>query len=385
MTSTEKVIKVTHLINYLGPAGKEMGIVKLIRHLPAEEFESTIVVMNGLRYEKDDPRFSRLKVVQCNLPPDSNPLNILKLAGKLRGLKPDILHTHSWSTLIEGIIAGKLAGIPVIIHGEHGTFPQKPYQLKLQNYFWDKADGVLAVSSELRQRLSEATGFNAGKIEVILNGVDPEVFGKDAGLKKQFRQEFGFTDDDIIIGAVGRLNRVKNLPMLLRGFAKIKPKFEKAHLVHVGAGAKHTHQTELARMKKMAEELGIGERVHFLGRQSNMKMIYNGMDLFVLTSRSEGCSNVIQEALFCGLPVIATRVGGNPELVQHEYNGLLVPDDDDAALADALEKVLTSPDLRSLLAGNAFEDAQKRFSLDKMIEGYRDYYRKLFWQKGKMS
>jgi len=371
-------IKVAHIVYGLGGAGKELGILKLVAHLDAQRFESYIVVITHINM-KEINSLDRFNIIHLNVGKGNQPDLPLKLAKVFRKHRFDIIHTHSWGTLLEGVLGAKLARSPAIIHGEHGTFPQKfPHSL-VQRIFWGMADRVLSVSDVLGKQLSATTRFNNEKISVILNGVVSQNFFPDAVLRAEFRRRFHFRDDDFIVGTVGRYNPVKNFPMMVRGIAPLIQTGEIVEFAHVGGGWQA--EKDGAALKNLAAELDVSAQVHLLGYQSEVNMIYNGFDVFTLTSFSEGCSNVIQEAMFAGKPVIATNVGGNPELVQDGVTGFLVESDNAAQWADALRKLKSDPALLKRMGENAREYALKNFSLKKMIDSYEQVYLDVYRKK----
>ncbi len=363
----KRKIRLAHLVHVIGPAGKELGILKLIDNLDQEKFEIFIVVI-GVIYEGPTINLPDAQVICLNHMGG----NSIKLPLKLRKIftdhRFDIVHTHSWNTLLEGVIAAKLAGIPMIIHQEHGTFPQGSLHCRLQNFFWRRADKMLSVSRELNKKLAAKTGFPLENIQAILNGVDDEKFYPDDRLRQNFREKFGLSDQDFIIGTVGRMATVKNHAMLLRAAAKLLDQGLSLKIVIAGFP---TNETDIA---VLARELKIEAHVHLIGYQADINMILNGFDIFALTSFSEGCSNVIQEAMFAEKAIIATNVGGNPELINDQQTGLLVASDDDTQLAKAIHHLKENQTYRERLAKNARNHAIKTFTLLKMVRNYEQVY-----------
>jgi glycosyltransferase involved in cell wall biosynthesis len=316
-----------------------------------------------------------LNITSLNKKPGNDWRMPLKLYRVLKEHNIDIVHTHSWGTLVEGVLGARLARIPVIIHGEHGSFPERWYQRQIQRILWGSADKLLSVSGELKKRLSESIRFSQNRIEVILNGVEEEKFFPSKSLREQFRKEFSFSGEDFIVGIVGRFSEVKNHRMLLLATAELIKQGEIIHIALVSRGRKEQE------LKEFSHSLGIAEFIHFLGFQSDVNMILNGFDIFALTSRSEGCSNVIQEAMFCQKPIIATNVGGNPELIENNYSGLLVEDNNHLELAEKIHYLKHHPNIREMLGKNARLTALKKFTLKKMVESYEDLYMKEFYKK----
>lgn len=374
LSATNK-IRIAHVLNYLAPAGKELGILKLTRHMNPDIFDVTLVVMNEIR-EAEKMDLEGFNIIELKHPGGNSLTLPLKLSRIFRKHKIEIVHTHSWGTLVEGVLGAKLAGVPVIIHGEHGTFPNDLPHRIVQHLTWRMSDRVLSVSEILKSTLADKLKYPKDKIEVILNGVDDKRFYPNPALRKQFRQRYGFSDDTFVVGTVGRLTKVKNQLMLLKAAAEMYQRGYDVEVVIVGGYT--VGDSVESELRSFAEQSGIGQHIHFLGFQEDTPLYYNGFDVFTLTSFSEGCSNVIQEAMSCGLPVIATNVGGNPELVIDQQTGFLIPSNDHNALAEKLILLKSDHKMREYLARNAHQHALSRFSLDVMVQSYESLYLRMW-------
>ncbi len=374
-------IKIAHIVNSLGIAGKELGILKLIDHMNPEQFDSTIVVLNQVYFEKIGEVLSRYRVIHLDEPPGNHLGLPLKLARLFREHRFDIVHTHSWGTLLEGVLGAKLAGVRAVIHGEHGTFPEKFPHRVIQRLFWGMTDGVLSVSDVLGKKLSEITRFDNRRIQVILNGVDAAKFYPSPQLRRTFRERFHFREEQFVVGTVGRLHRIKNNPMVVRGLAHLRAEGQTVEFAHVGGGD-FAEKLSLE-LQSLADARGVAAHLHLLGYQSEMNMIYNGFDVFTLTSFSEGCSNVIQEAMLVGKPVVATRVGGNSELVRDGITGFLVESDDDRAWAESVAKLCRDRNLLKKMGEAARAFALENFAVEKMTAAYEKMYYAAYQRNGK--
>lgn len=363
----KRKIRIAHLINDIGPAGKEKSLLKLLAHMDRSVFENTVIVLHRI-YKPDliDPALFQL--IHLDHAGGNDFRLPFKLAGILREQKIDLLHTRSWGTLAEGFLGAKLGGVPLIVHSEHGTFPEKWLHRWVQRCFWSLNNRTLAVSGELKERMSKLTGISPQRIKVILNGVEDQRFYPSADLRREFRRRHGFSDDDFIVGTVGRLFDVKNHPMLIRATAAVVREGHEIKTAIVGGGPREVE------LRKLAGELKITGNIHFVDFVSDVNMHINGFDVFTLTSFSEGCSNVIQEAMFCEKPIVATDVGGNGELVHHRETGLLVESDNHEQLAQALIELKEAPQLRQRLARAAREYAMKHFTVANMAREYQRVY-----------
>jgi len=363
-------IRLAHLINFLSPAGKEIGIIKLLNALNTDEFENYLIVFDKVFDTLSlDPE--KVRLISLNKRRGNDPLLPLKLARILRRHKIDLLHTHAWGTLVEGVVAGKLAGVKKIIHGEHGSFHKDAKRLMVQRFFFNQADHLLSVSAVLADDLAATIGFRRDKMQAILNGVDTGRFYPDPEKRKTQRELYGFSESDLVIGTVGRTVAIKNQQLVIRAIHQLWDEFNNVHFVVVGDSPMYSVKQELA---TLAAGLGVQEKIHLPGMKNEVPDLLNMFDIFVLPSFSEGCSNVIQEAMATGLPVVATNVGGNPELVQHEVSGFLFKNGDVDDLSRYLRRILSEPALREAFGRAGLKLAREQFSLPAMIAAYRNFY-----------
>jgi glycosyltransferase involved in cell wall biosynthesis len=284
----------------------------------------------------------------------------------MRRARPRVVHTHSWGTLCEGYVASRLAGVPVLIHGEHGTLETRRLNRLVQRWVWRRVNQVLAVSSLLARRMAATIGFPVDRIRIIRNGVDLERFG---GIdRSEARRLLGLDPAALLVGTVGRLVPVKDHATLLHAVAHLASRGLCCDVVIAGEGPLRNATAALA------GQLGLGSRVQLLGHRPDVERVLAALDLFVLPSRSEGLSNTILEAMASRLPVVATRVGGAEELVDDGATGLLVPPAEPAALADALGRLLAAPARRQAMGAAARRRTEREFGLDGMIRAYQDLY-----------
>ncbi len=370
-------IKVAHLINHLSPAGKEMGIVKLLNRMDPQRFKGYLVVFDKV-WDTLALDVEKSELIAINKKKGNDPILPFKVAKILRSRKIDILHTHAWGTLVEGILGAKLARTPVVIHGEHGTFHKTGKRKKVQNLFWRWADHRLSVSGILARNLEKTIELPENSFDTILNGVDTEKFRPDAGDREAVRAELGISADTVLIGTVGRTIKVKNHPLMIEAAHFLKDKGLPFKMVIVGDSPFYSIREE---MEEKIKKYRLSDSIEFLGNRSDVSRVMNAFDIFVLPSLSEGCSNVIQEAMATGLPVIATNVGGNPELVTNNKTGFLFTSEDAADFADKMERLLLDAELRRQFGRASRQDALQRFSLNVMVKAYEDYYLRALAEK----
>lgn len=353
-----------HLVYSFGFGGMEVGVAKLSNAI--DPAKVTVSICSGR--PSDTLKYTlrpEIRFFELDRRPGNDPRLVLRLYRLLRQERPDILHTHGWATLCEGLLAARLAGVPIVVHGEHGTLELGRTNIRVQRWAWGRATQVLAVSSRLAERMERLVGFPLGRIRTIRNGVDTARFSP--AHRSAARAAFGFASDRVVLGTAGRLVPVKDQATLLRAWAILQGRDHTFTGIIAGKGAL------LDSLTSLATSLGLRD-VHFLGNRPDVEQVMAAMDVFQLTSVSEGLSNTIQEAMATGLPVVATAVGGADELVVHGATGFLVPPKQPESLADALEGLLSDPSLRARMGAAARERAEQVFALDRMVDDYVQLY-----------
>jgi sugar transferase (PEP-CTERM/EpsH1 system associated) len=359
-------VRVMHIVYELGLGGMELGVAKLANGADRARVEVSVcscrpIEGNGPALAPQVPLFALNRR-------HGNDLGLVRrLASLFRREHPDIVHTHAWGTLCEGVMAAKFAGVPFVVHGEHGTMETKPHNLWVQRQVWRRVDRVLAVSSRLADRMASQTGFPRERIGVIRNGVDLGRFGR--GDSAGVRRALGLPQQDVfIVGTVGRLVPVKDQHGLLKAVAAMRSNGVPCIALLAGDGPLKEE------LERHAHQLGIRGHVLFLGARKDVADLMLAVDVFVLPSRSEGLSNTILEAMASGRPVVATDVGGNSELVNDGVTGRLIPAEAPEALAAALSALHREPETRLAMGRAGRLRAEREFSLEGMISSYQDLY-----------
>jgi len=351
-------------------------MVNLFNNFPPGDFEHHVVCLQGHSHFVERIRDGRVTFHDVKKAPGKDPAHYLRLWKMLRALRPDILHTRNLSAL-EAVLIGWLAGVPVRIHGEHG---RDVFDLDGSNARYNRLRRLvrpfvhryLTVSRDLQNWLRDAIGVDAARVTQIYNGVDKQRFRPRVDASRSVLPE-SFRGDCFVIGSVGRMVGVKDYPTLVRAFidAARQPGGDRLRLVIVGDGG------ERAGCQALLDEAGVADRAWLTGERKDIPELMQAFDLFVLPSLGEGISNTVLEAMASGLPVIATDVGGNPELVQDGWNGRLVPVSDDAALAGAIAQIATSEEWRQTMGRNALEKARSSFDWRRTVAEYLSVYDEL--------
>jgi sugar transferase (PEP-CTERM/EpsH1 system associated) len=299
-----------------------------------------------------------------------------RLAQQCRRLRPDLVHTRNWGT-IDGIIGARLAGVPAVVHSEHGrdraTLPRRRTWALLALSPW--VDAVVAVSEHLRRHLHSDVGIDDSKISVIRNGVDARRF-QPVPDRAALRQRLGFEPGQSIVIAVGRLDPVKNYPLLIDAFSLVRQRAANALLVIVGDGP------ERARIEQHIAQRRLSSIVRLVGHRDDVEDWLAAADVFAHPSSFEGMANAALEAMAAGLPVVATRVGGFEEIVVDGVTGRLVACADENALAQALAGYCVDPETRAQHGNASRERTLREFSSAAMIEAYAGLYQHLLAARG---
>jgi len=366
-------LRVLHVISYMGRGGAEMGILKLIAGL-GEGFEHRICTTRGFDADFVRSSFSEEKMYVAGNSDLKLQFPLFRLARIMRQYRPHIVHTRNWGA-IEAVAAARLAGVPVVIHSEHGyevdMFAGLPMRRRLfRRAAYAMTDVIFAVTRELRDFHARQAWIRPERMGVIYNGVDTLRFAPCRETRIAMRSELGLPEESFVIGAVGRLVPIKDHHTLLEAAALLSRGGVDVRVLLVGSGP------EREKLQSQATDALEG-RVCFTGDSSRVPEMLNAMDVFVLPSLGEGMSNTLLEAMACGLPVLATNVGGNPEIIENNLNGCLFTPGDAEWLADRLKLLARDPAIVHQLGTAARNRAMESFSLSRMLETYRSFYLEL--------
>ncbi len=366
---------VLHVIHHLTTGGLENGLVNLINTMPRTAFRHAIACVEDYSSFRDRLADPSVEVVALH----RSRIGVWRMRRELfrlcRRLKPAIVHTRNLSGL-DAQLPARAAGVRRIVHGEHGWDVDDIHgtgrrPALLRRLHAPLVDRYITVSKDLERYLVQRIGIAPARITQIYNGVDTARFARPnprtrASLPAGFAPEGTF-----VVGSVGRVQPVKDHATLLRAFAALSAEAPalaaQARLVIVGDGP------SLVALRTLAATLSIEAATWFAGNQADVPELLRAFDVFVLPSLNEGISNTILEAMATGLPVVATAVGGNVELVD-DATGMLFTAGDDAALARALGRYLADTELRAAHGRNARAVAVERFSLPAMVAGYQGVY-----------
>ncbi len=367
---------IAHVIYRLGVGGLENGLINLINRMPAEKYRHMIICLKGSTQFRERLQRKDVQVIDLKKKDGQDWRSFVSLYQILKQNKVDIIHTRNLAT-IEYQVSALFARIIHRVHSEHGwdTFDpegnNKKYQI-LRRLMSPLIQVFIPLSLHLQSYLIEKVGISEQKITRICNGVDIEKF-YPAKVKHYVSDcPLSYSTGIITIGTVGRMHGVKDQLTLVHAFRLLLTEHPEltgqVNLMVVGDGPLKKIAIELL------EEWQLQNYAWLPGERSDIDEIMRSLDIFVLPSQAEGISNTILEAMASGLPVVATAVGGNPELVEDGKTGLLVPHSDPAAMARALLDLIEDKQKRQQMSENSHQSILDNFSIQAMVNQYTEVY-----------
>lgn len=367
---------IAHVVYRFDVGGLENGVVNLLNRLPDAYWRHAVIALTEVspafarRVQRQDVHYVSL---------NKSPGHLWKLYPRLlqifRELQPEVVHTRNLAAL-EALVPARLAGVRARIHGEHGRDAIDPDGAR-RRYQWVRrayspfVSRYVALSEDLERYLRDKIGIAAARIVHLYNGVDSQQFHPRTGERAAI-DGCPFSAAHWLLGTVGRLDPVKDQCTLARAFVhalRINPAArEKLRLVVIGDGVLR------APAERILQDAGVHELAWFAGERDDIAAIMRGLDCFVLPSLAEGISNTILEAMASALPVIATRVGGNAELVEDGLTGRLIPAADPPAAAQAILSYYADPALARRHGRAGRNRVERNFSLERMVDCYHQLY-----------
>lgn len=307
------------------------------------------------------------------------PLAAFRLVNLLRREKIDLVQTHLFDAGLLGVVASRLARIPVVVHTRHHLDEHwvvgSRLHVHLDRLMANRADHVVVASEAVRRHMVEREGFDSDGIHVVPYGFDFEDLAGSEHDARRVRAELGL-EDSFVIGCVARILPAKGHADLVAALAQlVSESVTHSRLLLVGDG-------ELGWVREVAREWGVEDRVVFAGFRDDVPACMRAMDVLAHPTLSEGFGQVIIEAIAAGTPVVATGVGGIPELIVDGETGLLVPPHAPCALAQALLRLHDDPRLGERLAGEALARSRHGLSSERMVARHLELYERWLTERG---
>ncbi|HVB96817.1 MAG TPA: glycosyltransferase [Chloroflexota bacterium] len=372
-------IRISHVLTNLDLGGTQVILLQCLRHLDSKQFDHNIFSLNGRSTAFDAGRLRRqlgelAPIYDVNLRETIHPgdvTGILRLAWRLRQLRPDIVHTYHFRGMVYGTLAARLAGIPAVVCSDH-ALSSTGIEGKTRDWRARQAYRLIGRLASQMVTVSEATrremiawgGISPARVEVIPNGVDYPPSPVD---RAAVRQRLGIAPDCSLVVAAGRLDPIKGFDHLIAA-APLLPDSLAIQILIAGGGPEHDHLAHFIR------QLQVEDRVHLLGPIDNVPELLAAADVVAMTSRSETFGLVAAEAMASGTAVVASAVGGLPELIEPGRSGVLVPYAHPRALGEAIVDLIRRPDLRRQLARNGQERIRESFTVSQMADRYAKLY-----------
>jgi glycosyltransferase involved in cell wall biosynthesis len=357
---------ILHLIETSGPGGAERVLISLVEHLDRRRYHSIVCL------PKDGWLHDQLKRsgVETVLLPQHRSFDVkwlCKLAGLIRSRRIHLMHGHEFTMNAYGSIVSALRRIPMVstVHGKN-YYPDK-WRRRAAYRLVARRSTLVAVSEDIRRFLAKRLSINESRVTTIHNGIDLRRYRPDAHARAAIRTRLGLGGRPVV-GTVGNLYPVKGQTYLLRAAAVVTAAVPEAVFLVAGRG------DLLEPLQNEARALGLGANVMFLGFEEDIPSFLQALDIFVLPSLSEGLPLSVLEAMAAGKPVVATSVGGTPEVVIDADTGFLVPAGDTGALAARILQLLRNPALRDRFAERGRRRVLEEFALETTVHQYEALY-----------
>jgi len=371
-------LNILQFVTLFGIGGTERQVLNLIHGLDSSRFGVEVACLKRWGALLPEMEAAGVPITEYKTTSLYNHVamwNQMRFLNHLRKGNVDIVHTYGFYSNVFGLPPARLSGAKVLASirdtGEHQT----PMQRRVEKLYCRMADCVVTNAEAVRKRLTNE-GYDAEKIVVIHNGIELTRYARKPG-ELGLHRELGVPSTTPLVAVFARLNELKGLEYFLRAAAGLIERFDDVRFLIVGDGASRVE------LEKYAGELGLNKHVVFLGFRLDVPTLLSEISVSVLPTLSEGLSNSILEAMAASVPVVATRVGGNPEVVQSGITGLLVPPRDADRLAQAIGQLLEQPQLARKFGLAGRDRVSKQFALEQMTRATGRLYEGLMERPGK--
>ncbi len=371
ITSIDDRPAICHVIHAMGVGGAEVLVDQMVRLL-SNEFHCVVAVLDEIGDIGERLRLDGFTVEHLNRQPgiDRGCAKRLKEFADREGA--EILHAHQYTPFFQSMLSRGLFGRRPVVFTEHGRhYPDLPSRKRwiVNRLMLRSCDRLIGCGGAVRQALIDNEGLPESRVEVIYNGIDLKSLGKPSDdARERIRAEFGYASTDFVAVLVARLHELKDHQTALRAIDAARKQIPGLRLLLAGNG------DQRAAIEQTIGERGLQQTVTLAGTRKDVADLLAASDVFLMSSISEGIPLTVIEAMAARRPVVSTAVGGIPELVEHGVTGFLAPSRDDVSLAAALIKLYRNPVLCERMANVAAQRAFDNFSLDGMLNGYRDVY-----------
>jgi len=387
-------IRVLRAIARLNMGGPALHVSYLARGLDQLGYETTLVAGELARgedtmayvAEEQGVQVRRVGQLRREVSPFNDPFAVARMVQLIRDVRPHILHTHTAKAGAVGRTAALLAGDarpPITVHTYHGHVLRGYFDPARTQFFREterllalKTTRLIAVGPEVKEDLVELGVAPPEKFVVIRLGIDLAHRVANGAERAEYRRLFGIPEDRFVVGWIGRMTQIKRIPDVLLAFRRLLDRGVDATLCLVGDGPDRDDA------ERRAHELGIARRTLFVGYQRDVAPYYSLFDTFLLTSANEGTPVVAIESLAAQRPVVSTRVGGVPDVVEDGEDGFLVDVGDADGLAERLERLARDPELRRRFGETGRARVLPRYAVPRLVDDIDALYRELLAEAG---
>jgi glycosyltransferase involved in cell wall biosynthesis len=374
-----QAMRVMFLSTSMGMGGADKQLLSAAQLMQAQGYDVCIVSLTELGPMGLEARSQGIRTESLDMRrgvPD--PRGLIRLIRLVRAWRPDVLHSHMVHANLMARVVRLFARIPVMISTIHNIYEGGPLWMAAYRISNGLVDHMTIISEAAADRFVKERIVPRELLTCVPNGVDTERFRQVApGTRAALRSSIGVKDHEFVWLAVGRFELATDYPNMLRAFAQVRQRESSAVLLLVGHGSLQV-ETE-----SLAQSLGLGDRVRFLGVRSDVPEVMASADGYVMSSAWEGMPIALLEAAAAGLPIVATRVGGNHEVVRDGESGYLVPPRDHEALGQAMLRLMQqAPEERRAMGERGREHVRVHYGLGRVVERWEDLYRQVSARKG---
>ncbi|MBI4364105.1 MAG: glycosyltransferase [Candidatus Latescibacteria bacterium] len=376
-------LRIMHVVDTLALAGTEYGVMKTVNLLDPARFTPWICCLGGSIPETRRLVRPDVRIVELNRRGSGVDWALpWRLAKILRGDRIQVIHSHNWATYAYAVSSARIAGIPVVIHGEHGRdTAEDSVSMRrrfLRRLLVSATDHFTAVSRSIREHICRDWGVPENRVTFIPNGVDLGRFGVGYP-SAEIRGRLGVGTGEPLIGAVGEFRPVKDYMTLIHAFERVRRRVPAARLIVVGYDPDGWFASRLS--EEPLEDRRILDDVRFPGLRTDIPEIMSVLDVYVNCSLYEGMSNTILEAMASRKPVVATAVGGTPDIVEEGGTAWLVPPEDPEALADRILWLLEDPGEAQRMGARGRARVERLHGYAAMVESNASLYESVYANK----
>ncbi len=366
-------IPVLHVVLTLNVGGAEKLVFDLARAVDRTRYPTAVACLDEAGALAPRLQAAGVPVHVLGRKPGVRPDVVARLAQLVRSTGARVVHAHQYTPFFYGVLGARLSGRARCLfteHGRHHPDVRKPRRVLVNQALWRLNGAAVAVSEFTRRALVDNEGFPSERVAVVYNGVDVRRF-EDLPGRDAVRASLGVAHDATVVGLCARLSPEKNVPLLLEAVARLRSRHPDLVLLVAGDGPAR------AAIQARRDALGLGDTVRLLGFRDDVPALVGAFDVYAVSSLTEGTSVTLLEAMYAGRPVVATRVGGNPEIVVDDETGLLVPSGDAGAFADALAALLADPARARRMGDAGRARVAARFTFQGMVDAYERLYDEL--------